>query len=216
MIPSSFGRDRPKRVAWLRRSRYPVNASVYGLIGMRLCMKGATSMTANAGMTIHVSAKLAKKLHLPYEQSLSASTNPFLDWSADLFTAARTQYILITNTTSLYSIVMYGRGVTNETSFFQDTVAAMRDVFKADGLASIFEHNIASTFYPVALAKRENRGVIGSMNDLIFQARLRLVEQEISPHDTSAFLNGTVMSYIDYKPPRVALQSIAQKRRLAR
>ncbi|MBN1859077.1 hypothetical protein JW848_07735 [Candidatus Bipolaricaulota bacterium] len=169
-------------------------------------------MSANAGMTIRVSAKLAKKLHLPHEQSLPVTTNPFLDWSADLFTADRTQYILITNTTSLYSIVVYGRGVTNETPFFQDTVAAMRDVFEADRLASVFEHIIEPTFYPVALAKRENRSVIGSMNDLIFQARLRLVEQEISPHDTSGFLNGTVMSYIDYERPRVAFRSMAQKR----
>ncbi len=168
-------------------------------------------MSENVGMTIRVSAKLAKKLHLPYEQSLPVSTDPFFDWSADLFTAARTQYILITNTTSLYSVVIYGRGVTNETSFFQDTVAAMQEVFKTDGLASVFEH-IAPAFCPVALAKRENRSVIGSMNDLIFQARLRLVGQQISPHDTSAFLNGTLMSYIDYERPRVAFQSMAQKR----
>ena len=170
-----------------------------------------TDMDASTGMIFRISAKLRKKIHFDYDQSLPLSANLLLDWSADLFTADRTQYILITNTTSLYSIVIYGKGVTDETRFFRDTSAAMRDVMKSDGFSSVFENAIGPAFYPVALAKRENRGVIGSMNDLIFQARLRLVEQEISPYDTSFFLNGTLMSYIDYRKPREAFRNMIQE-----
>ena len=41
----------------------------------------------------------------------------FADWSAHLFTAERTQYILISNTASLYSMVMFGRGITDDCRF---------------------------------------------------------------------------------------------------
>ena len=138
------------------------------------------------------------------------SANPFLDWSADLFTADRTQYILITNCASLYSVAIYGKGVTDETRLFGDTIAAMRDVMKADGFLPVFEGVIAPLFYPAALAKRENRSVIGSMNDLIYQARVRLVQDEVSPYDTSSFLNSTLMSYIDYRAPREDFRSMVR------
>jgi hypothetical protein len=167
-------------------------------------------MIVHTGAIFRVSAKLGKKIRLDYEQVLPPSPNPFLDWSADLFTANRAQYILITNTASLYSLVMFGKGVTRETHFFGDTIAAMRDVMRADGFATVFEDEIAPRFYPNAIAKRENRSVTGSMNDLIVQARFRLARQDISPDGISHFLNSTLMSYIDYRPPREEFQSMAR------
>jgi len=168
-------------------------------------------MDAGAGTIFRISAKLAKKIHQDYEQVLPPSPNPFLDWSADLFTANRAQYILISNSASLYSVAIYGKGVSRETHFFGDTIAAMRDVMRADGFLPIFESAIAPLFYPAALAKRENRSVIGSMNDFIFQARLQLARQDISPYGISSFLNSTLMSYIDYRPPREEFQSMVRE-----
>jgi len=168
-------------------------------------------MSASIGMIFRLSVKLGKKIRFDYDQALPPSPNPLLDWSADLFTADRTQYILVTNTASLYSLVMYGKGMTDETRFLGDTIAAMRDVMRADGFLPIFESAIDPSFYPAALAKRENRSVIGSMNDFIFQARLRLPRQDISPYGISSFLNSTLMSYIDYRPPREEFQSMVRE-----
>jgi len=167
-------------------------------------------MNAHSGAIFRVSAKLARKIRLDYEQALPPSTNPFLDWSADLFTADRTQYILITNTASLYSLVMFGKGVTNETRLFGDTLATMRDVMMADGFATVFEDVTAPRFYPAAIAKRENRSVIGSMNDFIFQGRFLQARGEMSPYDMSSFSNRTPMSYIDYRTPREELAAMVQ------
>lgn len=169
-----------------------------------------TSMNVHTGAIFRVSAKLGRKIHLDYEQTLPPSPDPLLDWSADLFTADRTQYVLITNTASLYSLVVYGKGVTNETRLFADTLAAMRDVMRTDGFLTVFEDAIAPLLYPAALAKRGNRSVIGSMNDFIFQARLQLAREEVSPYDMSSFLNSTLMSYIDYRPPREEFLSMVR------
>ncbi|NOZ21562.1 MAG: hypothetical protein GXP25_10795 [Planctomycetes bacterium] len=43
----------------------------------------------------------------------AANPNPFADWPAHLFAADRVQYILATNTPSLYSMAIHGRGITD-------------------------------------------------------------------------------------------------------
>jgi hypothetical protein len=65
-------------------------------------------------MIFRLSAKLGKKLKFSPTEVLPAHTNPFADWSAHLFTADRAQYILISNTISLYSRVIFGRGITDD------------------------------------------------------------------------------------------------------
>ena len=58
-------------------------------------------------MILRLSQKLAKKLKEGTLTSLPLDENHYADWSAHLFTADRTQYIIVTNTQSLYSVVMY-------------------------------------------------------------------------------------------------------------
>ncbi len=68
-------------------------------------------------MVIRVAAKLATKLHFTPAKSKPPEPNPYADWTAHLFTADRTQYILVSNTTSLYSMVLYGAGITSDDRF---------------------------------------------------------------------------------------------------
>lgn len=60
-------------------------------------------------MIVRLTEKLAKKIKESGLVTLSANANPFADWSARVFTADRAQYILITNTATLYSRVIYGK-----------------------------------------------------------------------------------------------------------
>jgi len=61
-------------------------------------------------MILRVTAKLGKKIKSIPTETLPLDADPFADWSAHLFTAERRQYILLANTTSLYTVVMPGRG----------------------------------------------------------------------------------------------------------
>jgi hypothetical protein len=54
-------------------------------------------------MIFRLSAKLTVKLKLRPSEVLPPDPNPFADWSAHLFPADRTQYLIISNTASLYS-----------------------------------------------------------------------------------------------------------------
>ncbi len=155
-------------------------------------------------MIVRVSAKLGKKIHVSPVKSLPADTNPFADWSAHLFTADRVQYILMTNTLSLYSMVMYGRGVADDNQFLNRITSYMGEFICEDGHAFLFERLIAPSTAHVAFSKSLNRAVTGSMNELVLQARFLMVEQEMSPYETSFQLNDVPMSYLKYDNPREA------------
>ena len=60
-------------------------------------------------MIFRLSQALAKKLKEGTLPAVPLDENPYADWSAHLFTADRTQYIIVANTQSLYSVVMYGK-----------------------------------------------------------------------------------------------------------
>lgn len=72
-------------------------------------------------MILRLTLKLAKKIGIvplpaiPYDEN----RNPILDWNANLFTVQRAQYIILTNTASLYSLIMYGKGILYERKFIQ-------------------------------------------------------------------------------------------------
>jgi hypothetical protein len=162
-------------------------------------------------MIIRLGTTLAKKIKEYDLPSLPADPSPFADWTARLFTADRTQYILITNSVSLYSVVVYGRGVTNDNAMIHKMTDMMRDVMEEDGFRLLYEKQVAPQTASVSFSKAVNRSVIGSMNQLILEAKWRLTEEEISPYDLSFGLNQTPLSYLRYLNPRKAFQLMVQE-----
>ena len=140
--------------------------------------------------------------------------NPFADWSAHLFVADRTQYILVSNTRSLYSVVMYGQGVTNDDLFIRRALDNLREGLDADGHLSAYERFIAPSSGLVRFAKASDRAVTGSMNELIASAKALLVMDELSPFDVGSRLNDILLSSIaekgkKYATPREAFKTLA-------
>ena len=159
-------------------------------------------------MIIRLSARLARKIRVSDLAPLPADPNPFADWSCHLFTAERVQYILITNTPSLYSMVMYGRGITDDGAFLKRVTSYMGEFMRDDGHAFIYERLVAPAAATVTFSKALSRRVTDSMNDLVFQAKIHLEREEISPYDLSFRLNETPMSYLGYDNPRRAFHSL--------
>src|SRR5215471_16537246 len=94
-------------------------------------------------MIFRLSQKLSAKIKAEVLATLPLDENPLADWSAHLFVAERTQYILLSNTKSLYSVVMYGKGVTNDSDFIQRALSSMRAFMEADGQGAAYERFIA-------------------------------------------------------------------------
>ena len=161
-------------------------------------------------MIFRLTLKLAKKIGIaplpaiPYDDN----RNPILDWHAHLFTAQRTQYIILTNTASLYSIVMYGRGITNDKNFIREALSNMEEFMIMDGNQVIYENHIEPESQITYFSKIIDRRVLGSMNDLIFQAKFYLSEGQKSPFDVSFMLNKSPMSYLQYSNPKVEFRKL--------
>ena len=145
-------------------------------------------------MILRLSQKLNTKIKAGKLGEEALDENPYADWSCHLFTADRTQYIIMSNTKSLYSCVMYGKGITNDSRFIERALSTIREFMEDDGQAFAYQRFIAPTSGTVSFAKALNRSVTGSMNDLIKFAKHWLVEDEISPHDLGFRLNDILLS----------------------
>ena len=162
-------------------------------------------------MIYRLSQKLAKKLKIAPLKPAQADPNPLADWSAHLFTADRTQYLLLTNTPSLYSTVIYGRGISHDSQFLDRALGAIREFMVADDQEFIFRKFVAPAAARVRFASALNRSVTGSMNDLVNHAKFWLVEGELSPFDTSFKLNDIPFSSLDYGKPREEFKALNSK-----
>jgi hypothetical protein len=88
-------------------------------------------------MILQLSQKLNTKIKAGKLTEMPLDDNPYSDWSCHLFTADRTQYIILSNTLSLYSCVMYGKGITNDKTFIQRSLSLIREFMEDDGKADI-------------------------------------------------------------------------------
>ncbi len=162
-----------------------------------------------------LSQKLNAKIKAGTLPSSPLDDNPFLDWSASLFLAGRTQCILLSNTKSLYSTVFYGKGITNESQFVDHALSSLRELMQQDGQEFVFRRFIASAAATVRFAKALDRSVSGSMNDLVRFATFHLIEDGLSPFDVGFRLNEIPMSAIapsksaKYGVPRAVFKALA-------
>src|ERR1700730_18645970 len=117
-------------------------------------------------MIFRLSKKLNAKIKTGTLANLPLDENPFAAWSAGLFLVERTQYILLSNTKSLYSTVLPGKGVTDESTFIERALSSIREFMEGDDQGAAYERFIAPATGTVRFAKALNRSVTGSMNDM--------------------------------------------------
>ena len=160
-------------------------------------------------MIIRTSANLNKKIHVAPAHSLPLGRNPYADWSARLFTADRAQYIVVTNTTSLYSALMHGRGITDDGVFIQRTVTAIREQLAEDNLSFLFERLVAPQTARVTFSKALSPSVTGSLNDIVKHAKFYLAERGLSPFDTARMLARYPMGALGYAFPNEAFAKMS-------
>jgi hypothetical protein len=160
-------------------------------------------------MILRLSQKLNAKIKAGPLKELPLDDNPYADWSCHLFSAARTQYVLLTNTKSLYSCVMFGKGMTNSSVLIDRALSNVREFMEHDGQTFVYQKFVAPATGQVRFAKALNRSVTGSMNDLVFHAKAWLIESELSPFDVGFRLNDIPMSALGYAKPREAFRALA-------
>lgn len=159
-------------------------------------------------MILRPTLKLARKLRTSVTSSLPVADNVYADWSANLFTAGRFQYIILTHSTTLYSIILQGRGITDTSDLLDQGLSYLRQVMEGDDLGFHFERFVAPAAGVVELSKALSRSTTGSMNDLIFHARFLLLDG-LSPLEVSMKLHRLPMSQLGTGPGRLGYPDVA-------
>lgn len=168
-------------------------------------------------MILRLSQKLAKKIKAGKLSEMPLDENPYADWSCHLFTADRTQYIILSNTASMYSCVMFGKGITDDSRFIERALTTIREFMEDDGEQFAYRKYIKPDGATVGFAKALNRSATGSMNELILSAEMYLVEDEMAPHDVGFKLNGLLLSMLTdgegrkYGEPKDSLKRLASQ-----
>ncbi|HJT34607.1 MAG TPA: hypothetical protein VJ783_21435 [Pirellulales bacterium] len=160
-------------------------------------------------MIYRLSKKLADKIKRAPSVCVPPGGNPYLDWSAHVFTAQRVQYILLTNTASLFSTIVPARGITNSHCFIDAARAAIGQLLTSSGQAFVLEKLVVPASDEVYFSTALNRSVIGSMNDLIFHAKFHLAERRRSPFDAAGMLNQLPMASLGYLKPCEAFRRLS-------
>ena len=169
-------------------------------------------------MIIRLSQKLAKKIKVGKLTEIPLSENPYADWSCHLFTADRSQYIILCNTASMYSCVMYGKGITDDSRFIERALTTIREFMEDDGEQFAYRKFIKTETESVTFAKALNRSVIGSINELVMAAEIHLIEGKMPPHEVGFKLNEFLLSAIaaegdhGYGKPKEAFKRLSTKR----
>jgi hypothetical protein len=165
-------------------------------------------------MIIRLSQKLVAKIKAGPLATVPLDKNPYADWSAHLFVAGRTQYIILSNTVSLYSTIMFGRGITDDRRFMDLALSNIRDFMKEYIQEFVYQRLIALSTENIHFAKALNRSVTGSMNELIVHATAFLSDDERTPCDVGIELNEVLLSSLGsggaekYGKPRDAFKAM--------
>jgi len=143
-------------------------------------------------MIIRLTQKLASKLKETPASSVSRDPDLFADWTANLFTANRVQYIILVNSATLYSVIMYGRGVTDGGIFIDRVLSALRDFMTPDDLPFFFHRFIVPQSATVSFSKIGDRSLLGSKGN---GARLARLQDESVKSDCGQTLRDVWVSW---------------------
>jgi hypothetical protein len=142
-------------------------------------------------MILRLSQKLNARIGGGTLEAMPAHENPLLDWSAHVFAAGRAEYVLLSNTASLYSAVFDAAALRDAARFTERVLGVVRAIL--EGAGRLPDERLAPV-EPVRFAKSLGRSVTGSMNELITHAIAFLADGDLPVADVGVRLNDILLS----------------------
>ena len=161
-------------------------------------------------MILRLSQKLNARIRGGPLEVVPAHENPLLDWSAHAFAAGRAEYVLLSNTASLYTAVLDAAALRDAVRFTERVLGVVRAILEGAGRVPDERPGPAE---PVLFAKSLARSVTGSMNELITHAIAFLADGDVPVADVGVRLNDILLSALavgsdKYGRPREAFAAL--------
>ncbi len=153
--------------------------------------------------------KAILKLKLPTLSTIEASNNLFHEWFVNVFySEKRYKYYISINAASLFSVIMHGKGVVDDSIFFRNFFSLLRELLEDNDCAFIYERFIEQNKNVIRLSNTNNRSILSSMNDIVESAKIALDYHELSPYDASKYVNNVPMGLIKMEYPSEYIKKI--------
>ena len=143
--------------------------------------------------------------------ALASHANPLLDWSVRAFAAGAKAYVLLSNTRSLYSLVLDVVPGETRTQLAERVADAVGTILDGTGRLAGVCNELAPE--SVRFAKALDRSVTGSMNELVAYSEMLLAGGDLSVPEVGVRLNDFLLSALarageKYSTPRAAFAAL--------
>lgn len=149
-------------------------------------------------MIIRLSNDMQKKVHLRLTETAPPSPSFLLDWALHLFRYQGRQYIIVTNTTSLFSTVVAGKGVRNQKSLVGELLPTLIEAHRAVGFGGATGELESVQVENVSFSKVGNRVVTGSMNQIITYTQYMMDEEPEDLGELTRMINQNIFTFTNY------------------
>ena len=143
-------------------------------------------------MVFRLTKKLSEKLHLgklPRTETPEEGST----WHANLLRASGVQYIVLTESLTLYSLLILGRGIVDGAAFGRIARQIVGAKFEEEGWSHLLGNRVAfDTGEPIFLAAHD-RSVIASIGEIS-----RMAKFEIEGHERSLDIHTNWINQIPY------------------
>jgi hypothetical protein len=139
---------------------------------------------------------LAKRLSLTVAARPTAPSNPYADWSVHQFTFSRYRFLVAVNTRSLLPVVMPSRGITDGPTFVRTVLQNIESHLRDTGWGNLADKYLLPEMGAVALAPIESRSLLGSINEMVYFARVEM-NAGLSPDEASVRMREIPMTYLE-------------------
>lgn len=143
-------------------------------------------------MILRVTRKLAARIKVKLQAEPTPAENCFVDWSANLVEIRRKNYVLLTHTTTFYSVVFPLDRIGSAKAFSARVIQVLDEVLHHQKLGHVFDQLILPHLDPVVYAACQDRTVTGRMRQVLTVAK-DLDDVALSkPFWSAAYLNSIV------------------------
>ena len=157
-------------------------------------------------MILRFTKKAQSKLKLQQLPAIPDSPDLFDEWYIHVFHCNRHKYFLITNAATLFTVFLHGKGIKDDVDLLDRMFSAIRDQLKDVSFEKLFEQRISPHISGCALSNTTSRAVLGSINDMIYNAKYYLDQREMSPFEAGCAINETPFSYLKMDNPNLSLK----------
>ena len=90
-------------------------------------------------MIFRLSQKVAAKIKEPDLKTVPPAVDPFSDWHVGMFIHERLQYLIVVNSTSLFTVLLRGKGIMDFEQLYVSFRAIMPVVLKEMGAPHLYD-----------------------------------------------------------------------------